>query len=269
MSPMTLTMPLPARRALWRLAMPFAKPGPRCSRVIGGRFVMRLKPSAAPVTTPSNRPSTGRMAGSPSSAVTSGISVVPGLAKQISMPAARAVASRVSAPFMRLLRGSSTFASPTRFSRTDRGGRRVRDRGGEHVLQFRPGARQLDAGRQPRRVRCGRTPEPPGEEVARRHRDEVVQDAEPVVDEMGDAEPPAHRLLVAAVAHEMEVRRGDAGGREEAGVLQPGAGPLADAWPGFADQEDPGSEGPGQRRESLDRAGNGWGLERPVAEEAG
>jgi hypothetical protein len=40
-SPTTLTIGVRARRALCRLAMPLAKPGPRCSSVAAGRPVMR------------------------------------------------------------------------------------------------------------------------------------------------------------------------------------------------------------------------------------
>ena len=40
-SPTMLTIGTRARRALCRLASPFASPGPRCSRVAAGRSVMR------------------------------------------------------------------------------------------------------------------------------------------------------------------------------------------------------------------------------------
>src|SRR5207248_3942067 len=87
-----------ARRALWRLASAFASPGPRCSSVSAGRPLMRAYPSAAPLHTPSKRPSTARTEGTRSSALTSAISVVPGLAKHTSMPAAAAVCNTASAP---------------------------------------------------------------------------------------------------------------------------------------------------------------------------
>src|SRR5262249_50951308 len=80
--------------------MPSARPGPRWSSVSAGRPVMRAYPSAAPVHTPSNKPSTARMPGTTSSAPTSCISVVPGLAKHTSTPEATAVRIRPSAPFM-------------------------------------------------------------------------------------------------------------------------------------------------------------------------
>jgi len=50
------------------------------------------------VHTPSKSPSTARVPGTESSAATSGISVVPGLAKQMSTPAASEVSIRTSAP---------------------------------------------------------------------------------------------------------------------------------------------------------------------------
>ena len=40
-SPIQFTTGEPARRALWRLARPFARPGPRWSRVAAGRSAMR------------------------------------------------------------------------------------------------------------------------------------------------------------------------------------------------------------------------------------
>ena len=40
-SPMTFTMGVRARRALWRLAMPLPRPGPRCRRVAAGRPAIR------------------------------------------------------------------------------------------------------------------------------------------------------------------------------------------------------------------------------------
>src|SRR3981081_1519026 len=95
-----LTMPEFAFLALCRLARPLARPGPRCSRVEAGVPFMRKKPSAAPVTTPSNRPSTQRMPSTRSSAATKCISEVPGLAKQTSTPPATNVRTRLSAPFI-------------------------------------------------------------------------------------------------------------------------------------------------------------------------
>ena len=70
------------RRALWRLAQPLARPGPRCRSVAAGRPLTRAKPSAAPVATPSKRQSTPRISGESSRAATKCISDVPGLAKQ-------------------------------------------------------------------------------------------------------------------------------------------------------------------------------------------
>src|SRR5690606_23610333 len=98
-SPTTLTTGECARRALCRLAIPLAKPGPKCRRVIAGRPSIRAYPAAAPVTTPSCKAGTGRAPGASSNASTRGIAVVPGLAKQTSTPAARAVAKRLSEPF--------------------------------------------------------------------------------------------------------------------------------------------------------------------------
>src|SRR5256885_3429123 len=95
-----LTMPEFAFLALCRLARPLARPGPRCSRVEAGVPFMRKKPSAAPVTTPSNRPSTQRMPSTRSSAATKCISEVPGLEKQTSTPPATNVRTRLSAPFI-------------------------------------------------------------------------------------------------------------------------------------------------------------------------
>src|SRR6476469_9670979 len=95
-----LTMPEFAFLALCRLARPLASPGPRCSSVDAGVPFMRKYPSAAPVTTPSNRPSTQRMPSTRSSAATKCISEVPGLAKQTSTPPATNVRTRLSAPFM-------------------------------------------------------------------------------------------------------------------------------------------------------------------------
>ena len=87
-----------ARLALWRLAPAFASPGPRCSSASAGRPVIRAQPSAAPLHTPSNRPSTGRTSGTASSARTRWTSVVPALAKQTPAPAAAAVRTMLSAP---------------------------------------------------------------------------------------------------------------------------------------------------------------------------
>ena len=98
-SPTMLTMPDPAFRALWMLARPLARPGPRCSRVEAGVCLMRKNPSAAPDATPSNRQSTLRMCGL-SSALRKCISEVPGLAKQMSTPWETKVLTRLSAPFM-------------------------------------------------------------------------------------------------------------------------------------------------------------------------
>src|SRR5690349_14983589 len=94
-----LTRGVPARCALCRLASPFARPGPRCSRVAAGRPAIRPYPSAAPVATPSNRHSTPRMPGSWSRAATKCISEVPGLLKQVSTPQAVSVRISAWAPF--------------------------------------------------------------------------------------------------------------------------------------------------------------------------
>src|SRR6516164_622087 len=95
-----LTIPECAFLALCRLASPLASPGPRCSRVEAGVPFMRKYPSAAPVTTPSNRPSTQRIPSTRSSAATKCISEVPGLAKQTLTPPATKVRTRLSAPFI-------------------------------------------------------------------------------------------------------------------------------------------------------------------------
>src|SRR5579872_6256684 len=98
--PTMLTMPELAFLALCRLARPLARPGPRCNSVEAGVPFMRKYPSAAPVTTPSNRPSTQRMPSTRSRAATKCISEVPGLAKQTSTPPATRVRTRLSAPFI-------------------------------------------------------------------------------------------------------------------------------------------------------------------------
>src|SRR5215212_7427166 len=95
-----LTIGVLARRALCTLASPLASPGPRCRRVEAGLSAMRAYPSAAPVATPSNSPSTHRISPTRSSAATKCISEVPGLAKQISTPAPAKVSTRLSAPFI-------------------------------------------------------------------------------------------------------------------------------------------------------------------------
>src|ERR1700761_8949045 len=99
-SPMMLTMPDDARLALWMFASPFARPGPRCSKVDAGVSFMRYQPSAAPVATPSNRHSTLRIRSLPPSAARKCISDVPGLAKQMSTPWSTSVLTRLSAPFI-------------------------------------------------------------------------------------------------------------------------------------------------------------------------
>src|SRR5689334_20899699 len=93
-------MPEDALRALWRFARPLPRPGPRWSRVAAGRSAMRQYPSAAPVTTPSNSPSTQRMPGTRSSAATKCISDVPGLEKHVVTPLFNSECTRLSAPFM-------------------------------------------------------------------------------------------------------------------------------------------------------------------------
>lgn len=72
---------------------------------------MRAYPSAAPVATPSNRHSTGRMAGAASSAATKCISEVPGLAKHTSTPSASRRFTTTSAP---VLSSGCSLGSPTR-----------------------------------------------------------------------------------------------------------------------------------------------------------
>src|SRR6516164_548113 len=95
-----LTIGDEALLALWMLARPLARPGPRCSRVAAGLSLIRAYPSAAPVTTPSNRPSTQRMPSTRSRAATKCISEVPGLAKQTLTPPPTKVRTRLSAPFI-------------------------------------------------------------------------------------------------------------------------------------------------------------------------
>src|SRR4030081_1467780 len=97
---MTLTIGVWARRALCRFARPFPRPGPRCSKVAAGLSAIRAYPSAAPVTTPSKRPSTPRISGTVSSAATKCISDVPGLEKHTSTPASPRVRIRACAPFI-------------------------------------------------------------------------------------------------------------------------------------------------------------------------
>src|SRR3984957_15940709 len=98
--PIMLTIGVRALLALCRFAMPLAKPGPRCSSVHAGFPAIRAYPSAAPVTTPSNKPSTQRISGARSGAATMCISDVPGLVKQAFTPPASSVRIRLSAPFM-------------------------------------------------------------------------------------------------------------------------------------------------------------------------
>ena len=98
-SPTMFTIGVCARRALWRFAIPLPRPGPRCNRVAAGLPVMRAYPSAAPVTTPSNSPSTARISGTVSSAATKCISEVPGLVKHTSTPPSTSVRMRACAPF--------------------------------------------------------------------------------------------------------------------------------------------------------------------------
>lgn len=62
--------------------------------------MIRAYPSAAPVTAPSNRPSTPRISGTESSAATKCISDVPGLAKHTSTPVRTRVRISDCAPFM-------------------------------------------------------------------------------------------------------------------------------------------------------------------------
>lgn len=99
-SPTTFSTLDPALFALWRLAKPFAKPGPRCSRVMAGLLAILLYPSAAPVHTFSCNPRTARISEIESRAPTTCISVVPGLAKQLEIPQSAAHLISTSAPFI-------------------------------------------------------------------------------------------------------------------------------------------------------------------------
>src|SRR5947199_1465620 len=101
-----LTSGVRARRALCRLASPLPSPGPRWRSVAAGLSAMRPYPSAAPVTTPSNKPSAARISGTESSAATKCISDVPGLVKHTSTSALTSVRISACAPFMFCLRGS-------------------------------------------------------------------------------------------------------------------------------------------------------------------
>src|SRR5437763_17058779 len=67
---------------------------------------MRPYPSAAPVTTPSNKPSVARISGTESSAATKCISDVPGFVKHTSTSASTSVRISACAPFMVCLRCS-------------------------------------------------------------------------------------------------------------------------------------------------------------------
>src|SRR5579884_1342328 len=109
----TGTLPL---RALWRLASPLPRPGPRCSRVAPGRPAMRAYPSAAPVATPSNRARTARISGTESSAATKCISEVPGLVKQVLTPEVTSVRISAWAP-LGIARRHDTCASSSAFHR--------------------------------------------------------------------------------------------------------------------------------------------------------
>src|SRR5262250_2008571 len=99
-SPTILTIPELAFLALCKLASPLPSPGPRCMSVAAGLSSIRQKPSAAPVTTPSNSARTQRMPSTLSSAATKCISDVPGLVKHTLTPPATRVRARLSAPFI-------------------------------------------------------------------------------------------------------------------------------------------------------------------------
>src|SRR5918994_2620514 len=101
-----LTSGVRARRALCRFASPLPRPGPRCRSVAAGLPAMRPYPSAAPVTTPSNKPSAARISGTESSAATKCISDVPGFVKHTSTSPSTRVRISACAPFMVCLRGS-------------------------------------------------------------------------------------------------------------------------------------------------------------------
>src|SRR5439155_21389297 len=101
-----LTSGVRARRALCRLASPLPSPGPGWGSAAAGLSAMRPYPSAAPVTTPSNKPSIPRISGTESSAATKCISDVPGFVKHTSTPASTSVRISACAPFMVCLRGS-------------------------------------------------------------------------------------------------------------------------------------------------------------------
>ena len=92
-----------AFRALCMLAKPLPSPGPRCNKLAAALPVPLAYPSAAPVTTPSNKPKTGLTSGWWSIAATKCISEVPGLAKTTSKPLEIKVFSKASAEFIGLL----------------------------------------------------------------------------------------------------------------------------------------------------------------------
>ena len=149
-SPTTLTTGVRARRALCRLASPLPSPGPRCRSVTAGRPAIRAYPSAAPVTTPSNSPSTPRISGTSSSAATKCISEVPGLAKHMSTPESTSVRSSACAPFIPVCRSCRIPAHPgllySRVEPSSRTWARVRGRTGHVNLAAIP----------PDSSRCGR-----------------------------------------------------------------------------------------------------------------
>ena len=99
-SPTILTIPEKALRALCRFAIPLAYPGPKCNRVTAGFLFIRQYPSAAPVTTPSNRHRTGLILSVSPIAVTQCISAVPGFAKHTSTPLLTKVPKSALAPFI-------------------------------------------------------------------------------------------------------------------------------------------------------------------------
>src|SRR4051812_909983 len=173
--------------------MAFAKPGPRWSKVIAGRPLIRAQPSAAPLQTPSNSPSTARI-GTSSSALTSAISVVPGLAKHTSIPAAAAVRNTASAPVIAPLLSFESALS---------GAVRIRAWcAAELILQRDPGAERsaygaelLDGGIDPR---CGaKRPARTGERVLSQDGEVRVTGTEEIERARGEPQPlqdPVARL---------------------------------------------------------------------------
>ena len=85
---------------LLHLGPGLAKPGPKCNKVEAGFPLILKYPSAAPVITPSNKPSTHLIPVTLSKAPTKCISDVPGLEKQTSTLLCTRVLTKLSAPFI-------------------------------------------------------------------------------------------------------------------------------------------------------------------------